>query len=242
MAYRRTERVVRRLNARRTAILEAAEAAAAEGGLEAVQIAAVAERAGIAAGTVYRYFPSKAELVRELIGHVSGREIEAIRYAAANAPGPLSAITAAITAFGQRIAQRRRLTWMLAVQPNDFDHEGADLIFRRALAAELDRLIGQAASAGLLPPTPDPGFAASAVIGIMVQGLLTADGAEISPDSARQHAAVQSLTLMALRALGVADARARGLVIQLPMPPGVAPSAVNATGASEPSSSAGSCA
>ena len=37
----------------------------------AVQIAPVAVRANVAAGTVYRYFPSKAELISELIAEVS---------------------------------------------------------------------------------------------------------------------------------------------------------------------------
>ena len=44
------------------AILEAARLLAHEGGMGAVQIAAVAKRADIAAGTVYRYFPAKTDL------------------------------------------------------------------------------------------------------------------------------------------------------------------------------------
>ncbi len=51
MAYRRTERVIQRFNARREAIVEAARALAAEGGMEAVQINTVAARASIAAST-----------------------------------------------------------------------------------------------------------------------------------------------------------------------------------------------
>jgi DNA-binding transcriptional regulator YbjK len=46
MAYRRTANVVRRLNARYDAIVTAAQEAAAEGGMAAVQIVPVAERAG----------------------------------------------------------------------------------------------------------------------------------------------------------------------------------------------------
>ena len=59
MPYRRTEKVERRLAARYAAIVAAARAAASEGGMAAVQIAPVAQRAGIAAGTVYRYFPAR---------------------------------------------------------------------------------------------------------------------------------------------------------------------------------------
>ena len=67
---------------------------AAEGGMAAVQIAAVAARAGIAAGTVYRYFPSKTDLVAELVAAVAGRELAAMKAAADAAPGPLSALAA----------------------------------------------------------------------------------------------------------------------------------------------------
>ncbi|MFN5716446.1 MAG: TetR family transcriptional regulator, partial [Bradyrhizobium sp.] len=54
MVYRRTHQVVKRLAARRSAILSAARDAAAAGGMAAVQIAPVAVRANVAAGTVYR--------------------------------------------------------------------------------------------------------------------------------------------------------------------------------------------
>ena len=88
MVYRRTHQVVKRLAARRSAILAAARDTAAEGGMAAVQIAPVAVRANVAAGTVYRYFPSKAELISELIAEVSRDELTAIRRAADAAPGP----------------------------------------------------------------------------------------------------------------------------------------------------------
>jgi TetR/AcrR family transcriptional regulator, cholesterol catabolism regulator len=56
---------------RRKRILDATLALASGGGFDAVQMRAVAERAGVALGTLYRYFPSKihllvASLVREL--------------------------------------------------------------------------------------------------------------------------------------------------------------------------------
>lgn len=48
---------------RRDAILDATLAVAATGGYDAVHMRAVAERVGIAVGTLYRYFPSKTRML-----------------------------------------------------------------------------------------------------------------------------------------------------------------------------------
>ena len=48
---------------RRRRILDAATALAAKGGFERMQMRAVAERADVALGTLYRYFPSKIHLL-----------------------------------------------------------------------------------------------------------------------------------------------------------------------------------
>ena len=111
MAYRRTDNVLRRLAARHDAIVAAACTAADDGGMAAVQIAPVAARAGIAAGTVYRYFPGKIELVAALVEDVSRREIAALRRSADAAPGPLSALAAVAVTFGARTLRHRRLAW-----------------------------------------------------------------------------------------------------------------------------------
>jgi AcrR family transcriptional regulator len=49
-----------------TAILEAAEEVAAAKGLEATSTAAIAERAGVAVGTLYNYFPDRDALIAAL--------------------------------------------------------------------------------------------------------------------------------------------------------------------------------
>ena len=117
MAYRRTENVVRRLAARHDAILAAASEAASAGGMAAIRMAPIAARAGIAAGTVYRYFPGKSDLVGALIESMSEREIGAVRRAADAAPGPLSALAAAIMTFASRALRDRRLAWAVIAEP-----------------------------------------------------------------------------------------------------------------------------
>src|SRR6478752_8846165 len=97
--YGRTENVARRLAEREQTILGAAQSIVGEKGMGAVQIAAIAQRADIAAGTIYRYFPSKNDLVAEVIAAAAGRELAAMRDAADAAPGPLSALAACIATF-----------------------------------------------------------------------------------------------------------------------------------------------
>jgi AcrR family transcriptional regulator len=217
MAYRRTDKVVRRLAARRDAILSAARGVASEGGMAAVHIAPVAERAGIAAGTVYRYFPSKTDLVAEMILAISDREIAAMRRAAEAAPGPLSALVATIVTFAARALRTRRLTWAAMAEPVEADIDTARLAYRRSLADELELRIRAAARGGHLP-AQDAAIAAAAILGALIEGLIGPLAPDVDGDAAKMRAAVQTLTLLALRALGVVDARARGLVVQTALP------------------------
>lgn len=215
MAYRRTENVVRRLAARHEAIVQAAGALAAEAGINAVQIAPVSARAGVATGTVYRYFPSKTELVAALVATVSEREIGAMRRAAEAAPGPLSALAAAITTYAARALESRTLAFALIAEPADAADD-ARLAFRAALTAELGTRLTAAIEGGHLPEQ-DIAVAAPALTGALIEGLIGPLAAD-ARDDAKTRDAVQTLTLFALRAVGVADARARGLVVQTRMP------------------------
>jgi AcrR family transcriptional regulator len=216
MAYRRTENVVRRLAARHDAIIAAAGSLAAEAGINAVQIGPVSQRAGVATGTVYRYFPSKTELVAALVASVSDRELGAMRRAADAAPGPLSALAAAITTFAARALANPKLSFaLIAEQADAADADEARLAFRKALAAELAKRLATAMNGGHLPDQ-DVAVAAPALLGAMIEGLVGPLAAPASQSGARE--VVQAITLFALRAVGVADARARGLVVQARMP------------------------
>jgi len=215
MPYRQTENVARKLAARHEAILAAACEAAAAGGMVAVQIAPVAERAGVASGTVYRYFPSKTELVAALVAAMSAREIAALVAAARSAPGPLSALAAAITTFAARALAGRRLAVALLAEPVEPEVDAARASYRRALAGEFEQLIRRARPGGHLPDQ-DAALAAAALLGALIEGLIGPLAPAADPMKARTQ--VQMLALLALRALGVVDARARGLVVQTAMP------------------------
>jgi AcrR family transcriptional regulator len=203
MSYRRTDHVVRQLADRHRAIIAAAQALATESGMGTVQIAPVAERAGIAAGTVYRYFPAT----------IAEREIAAMRHAADAAPGPLSALAAAITTFGARAIRNRRLSWAVLAEPVDPEVDAVQLNYRRALASELEARIRKALDDSRLPPQ-DTALASAAFLGILLEALFGPAAPASGHSTAKSRETVQVLTLLCLRALGVADARARGLVVQ----------------------------
>jgi AcrR family transcriptional regulator len=217
MPYRQTESVARKLASRKQAILAAAQDAAAEGGIAAVQMAAIAERAGVAAGTVYRYFPSKTELVTALTAELAEREIAALRDAAHAAPGPLSALAAAIATFALRALAKRRVVFAFTGEPVEPEIDAARKGFRHLLAAEFATLIRAALSGGHLPDQ-NVALAAPALVGALIEGLVGPQAPVMGDDPAQMRAQVQLLTLFGLRALGVIDARARGLVVQTALP------------------------
>ena len=101
---------------------------------------------------------------------------------------------------------------MLA-EPVDANIDALRVEFRRAIASELAWRINAAISGQHLPDQ-DARAAAPAIVGALLEGLI---GPLASPGS-NVREAVQTITLLSLRALGVVDARARGLVAQCPLP------------------------
>src|SRR5579863_10218402 len=186
MPYRRTERVVRKLAARHAAILAVARQLAAEGGLGSVQIAPVAERAGIATGTVYRYFPAKLDLISALAAAQAEAEIAALDGAADTAPGPLSALAAAIATFAHRAATSRRLAFALMAEPVEPELEPVRARFRATVRQAFAQRIARAIAAGQLADQ-DSALTAAALLGALIEGLVgpLASAADDDPPALR---------------------------------------------------------
>ncbi|OLF06476.1 TetR family transcriptional regulator [Actinophytocola xinjiangensis] len=93
---------------RRKRILDATIALASKGGFEAVQMRAVAEKADVALGTLYRYFPSKIHLL------VSGlaRELERGQERSERSPIPGD------TPYDRLLAVLGRITRAMQRDPN----------------------------------------------------------------------------------------------------------------------------
>jgi AcrR family transcriptional regulator len=172
MPYRPTERTEAKRAATRARVVSAARELIARGGYREAQVAAVAARAGVATGTVYRHFPSKADLFAEVFRRVSAREVEAARAAAAAAGGPATArLQAAIETFARRALRARRQAWALLAEPIDPAVEAERLAFRRAHAEHFGAILDAGVADGELP-AQNTALAAAALVGALGEALV----------------------------------------------------------------------
>jgi AcrR family transcriptional regulator len=200
MAYRTTERTEAKLAETRERIVTTARELIAEGGYVAAQIAAVAERAGVAVGTVYRHFPSKSDLFAEVFREASQHEVDAMREAVEATAGPAAdRIAAGIDVFARRALRGRRLAWALLAEPVDPAVEAERLHFRHSYRDLMAEVISDGIEAGDLPPQ-DVEATAAALIGAIGETMLgplspTANGSD-------PEALIASLINFCTRAIG----------------------------------------
>jgi AcrR family transcriptional regulator len=172
MPYRPTERTAARSAATRRRIVVAARELIAEGGYAAAQVAAVSERAGVATGTVYRHFPSKADLFAEVFREASQHEVDAVAIAARESgESTAERLATAVETFARRALQGRRLAWALIAEPVDPAVEAERLIFRRAYRDVFAGLIAAGVESGELPDQ-DPEVSGAALVGAIGEALV----------------------------------------------------------------------
>lgn len=203
MAYRRTAAVQERLDGARARVLDAAHALVAERGWGACTIAAVAARAGMATGTVYRHVPDKTALLVEVFRAATQREVDAVAAAAA-APGTApERIARLTTVFGERALRSPRLAYALIAEPVDPAVEGERLRYRAAYRAIVAEVVTDGCAAGDLP-RQDADVTAAALVGALAEALVLATHPDaprpLSPDPA--GGVVPALTDLVTRALG----------------------------------------
>ena len=166
----RTARTEARQAATRERIAAAAHDQVAEGGYASASVQAVAARAGVAVGTVYRHFPSKAELFAEVFRRASERELAVVaerRPATARGP-PTERVGAGAEAFCRRALAGPALAYALLAEPVDPAVEGERLRLRRgyrdvfASVLRRRRRLRRAARRTTPPRWPPPWSARSA--------------------------------------------------------------------------------
>ena len=138
----------------RSRLLHAAREVVEEGGYGAASVAAVAERAGVATGTMYRHFASKEELFVEVFRAVCTREEHAMLAVDRSMPATASAaerLQAVLATFAQRALRNPRLAWALIAEPVDPRVDAERLAYRERYAAVIARGLTAGIEAGELP-------------------------------------------------------------------------------------------
>ncbi|QRP49950.1 TetR/AcrR family transcriptional regulator [Amycolatopsis sp. FDAARGOS 1241] len=194
MPYRRTPKVQERLDALRDAIVAAAVEQLAEHGYAGCSVAAVAERAGVAVGTVYRHFPTKAELVVRVFRQVVTREVEAVRAASARPGEPAARVAAVFETFAARALKAPRLAYALLAEPVDALIDAERLEFRRAFRDVVAEHVTAGVRSGALPGQ-DAVLTAAALVGAAAEVL-------IGPLTSGDVSDVGELRTFVVRALG----------------------------------------
>jgi AcrR family transcriptional regulator len=151
----------------RLRLLAAAQELIEEGGYGAASVIAIAARAGVAAGTLYRHFASKEELFVEVFRTVCEREERAMRAAGSEMPdgaGATERLETVLATFAARALRNRRLAWALIAEPVDPRVDAERLAYRGRYAA----LIAETLSAGIASgelPEQDAELTAAALVG-----------------------------------------------------------------------------
>ncbi|MGW5733160.1 MULTISPECIES: TetR/AcrR family transcriptional regulator [Streptomyces] len=198
MAYRKTPAEIRRLDAAREHLISCATAVVAEVGWSQASVTAVADAAGIAAGSVYQHFPSKAALAVEVFRRAAGREVEVLG-AVLRGPGdPVARLSQGIEVFARRALENRGLAYALLAAPAEAAVGAERLDFRRRYRALFADVVHQGMAAGLLP-AQNGEITAAALTGAVGEVLVDPLG---TPDQSATDELLTELTATALRCAG----------------------------------------
>jgi TetR/AcrR family transcriptional regulator, cholesterol catabolism regulator len=96
--------------ARRERILDAAVELASDGGYDAVQMREVADRADVALGTLYRYFPSKVHLLVSAMGRTFSELQQSVQTSSDAKSTPEERVYRVVAAVTRYLAKNRRLS------------------------------------------------------------------------------------------------------------------------------------
>lgn len=154
----------------RQRLVDSARELLEEGGYAAASVQAIADRTGVAAGALYRHFPSKAELFVEVFRAAAAVDLAAVDEAAANGTC-LERLEAAVAAHARGALRHRRLAWALLYEPVDPLVDAERLVHRRTYCRQMAGLLRQAVAAGEIPDQ-DVELTAAALVGAVAEALV----------------------------------------------------------------------
>ncbi|HEY5709165.1 MAG TPA: TetR/AcrR family transcriptional regulator [Solirubrobacterales bacterium] len=155
----------------RERLLNAAVELLEEGGYAAASVAAITERGGVAAGALYRHFPSKAELFVEVFRTMAESKLGHLREASAVPGTAVDKLDAIVREFTSSSLSQPRLAWALGYEPVDPLVDAERLAYRQTYRERLAELLRRGIEAGDLPEQ-DAELTAASLIGAISEALV----------------------------------------------------------------------
>lgn len=183
MAYRRSALMQDRLADNRRRILLAARRLVAAGGFRRASMTAIAAESGLSIGALYRYFPSQAALLVEVLSEAVAYEI-GILQAITRRPGPARVrLAAAVRSFAERALLGPHLAYAFIVEPTDPEVEAARIVGRHQFGELFSKLLEEGVASAEFPTQP-VGITAACIVGAFTEALVRpvgAEGPEVEP-------------------------------------------------------------
>lgn len=123
MSYKRSSLMQERMEQNREAILQSARELIAQGGIKDAQIQAIAERAGVSSGLVYRYFDNKSQVLIEVLSEAIQHEVKILNHIAESELTSKQKLDKAVTTFVKRAMNSPQLAYSLMFEPVDAELE-----------------------------------------------------------------------------------------------------------------------
>ncbi len=187
----------------RARLVRASREVLERGGYAGASVLAIARRAGVSAGALYRHFPSKAELIVEVLRTAGEGELTEMNAAASQADTFMGRLEAVVATYARRALHNRRLAWALVYEPVDPLVDAERLAYRRGYCRSMAALLRQGIAAGELP-NENADLTAAALVGVISETLV-GPLSPIGGDTASEAEIVASLLRFCRRAVGVRD-------------------------------------
>jgi AcrR family transcriptional regulator len=184
--------------------LGAARDLVAQVGFRDAQMATVAERADVALGTLYRYFPSKAELMVEVVALVAQREVDAVTAVAAGKERPAERLSASAWTFASRALYGHKMAHALIAEAVEPEIERARLKERRKLARVFETIIEQGIREQDFP-MQDVQAAGACIVGSLFEGLVGPLALETHATSKQRFAQALAIVRFCMRGVSGSD-------------------------------------
>ena len=144
MSYKRSPLMQERMQQNRHSILQSAREIMTQGGLKDAQIQAIAERAGVSSGLVYRYFSNKNQILIEVLSDAITHEIQILNSIAAKKELTASQkLNKAVSTFVKRALNSPQLAYSLMFEPVDPEIEHARFQSKQVIKQAINEILAE---------------------------------------------------------------------------------------------------